>query len=181
MAKKITAKNTKKETSFSVIINGKKIAGSTTCKKNWKQVKNSKNELAGNCKKCSEKNGNDFIVCQFKNPAKKVVISKVERDQYGFTLSGNHSKLVVLLTKNPLKMADVKKELGNTYYECVNKYPKIFGKTKSTKLFYVKKAASEKSAIKREGEFVAKKAASDKKAVEIAKAKKAAKTNKKAA
>ena len=92
----------------------------------------------------SDKKGK-FVLYDAKSFPK--LITKVARDKYGFTVSGNHTKLAALLEKAPLKMKDIKAALGNTYYECCNKFPAIFGKS-DNKYFYIQGSAAEALSIK---------------------------------
>jgi len=69
---------------------------------------------------------------------------KVARDTFGFIEDSVHSKIAVLLSEKPMKMGDIKKEFGNTYYSLMSKSKDIFGKD-AINQFYVKGSTAEKA------------------------------------
>lgn len=75
-------------------------------------------------------------------PKEKPKKKLAERDTNGFIKDSNHSKLVTLLSKTPMKMGDVKKTMGNTYYSLVAKHEKIFAKDAAGNWYVIGSPAS---------------------------------------
>ena len=62
--------------------------------------------------------------------------STKEKDEFGFIVGSNNSKLAELLSTKAMKMGEIKKEMGNTYYELFKRKTDVFAKTDDG-VFYV--------------------------------------------
>ena len=102
--------------------------------KTEKPTKEEKKKPAKPAKKEAKKEAKSDAVAKPK-PAKKKAPEK-KKDEFGFTVGTKYSKVAALLSKKPMKMADLKAKFDDTYYNLFNNNEKIFGNKHG--YFYVK-------------------------------------------
>jgi len=107
-------------------------------------------EKSPNGKKVSaSKSGKDQKEKSSKTPNEKKAPkekSSVERDEFGSSVNSKTHQFVVMISKKPMKMADIKSELGDSYYNFIRKHPESILKNQLG-YFYVKGSNAEKLSL----------------------------------
>jgi hypothetical protein len=75
----------------------------------------------------------------------KKTTTKVERDSHGFSVNSKYHTFAEMISEQPMKMSEVRKELNDNYYNIVKAKPEIFAKN-DLGYFYVIGSKAEKMA-----------------------------------